>query len=75
MKKARFDLNMSLPVSLNITRLHRWINQHLRKRQRITVKSGDSRYRMAYAANGRRMAQDRLFRFNGFRNPAGRRPR
>lgn len=75
MKKTCFDLNMALSVKLNIIRLYRWINQHLSKSQRLKVKSGDRRYRMAFAANTRRMAQDRRFKFNGFRNPRGKRPR
>lgn len=72
MKRAQFELNPALPVSLNIVRLHRWINRHLVKRARPRFKSGDARYRMAYRANARRMAQDRTFRFNAFRNPARR---
>ncbi len=68
MKKAQLDINMSLSVSLNILRVHRWINRHLSRRVRPRWKSGDRRYRMAFAANARRIDQNRLFRFNGFRN-------
>jgi hypothetical protein len=71
-KKAQIELNMALPVELNILRLHRWINRHLSRRVRPRFKSGDSRYRMAYRANTRRWSQDRLFRWNAFRNPVRR---
>ena len=69
MKEAQFQLNMALSVELNILRLHWWINQHLAKRRRSRVKSGDSRYRMAYRANARRLRQGRLLPFNAFRRP------
>jgi hypothetical protein len=69
MKKPQFDLNMSVSSRLNKLRLHRWINRHLRCRVRPRYKSGERRYDMAYAANSRRMDQQRLFRFNAVRNP------
>ena len=69
MKHAQFELNAALSVSLNIVRLHRWINRRLSLRVLPHRRSGDSRYRMAFRANLRRMEQARRFRFNAFRSP------
>ena len=67
MKKPQMQINLALPVSLNILRVHRYINTRLGRAGDRHGKSGDRRYRMAYRANGKRMEQDRLFRFNPFR--------
>lgn len=67
MKVAQITLNMALSESMNLLRLHRWINQHLAPG--ASRKSGERRYRMAYRANGQHLEQNRLIRFNGFRNP------
>lgn len=73
MKQAQIGLNLSISVEMNVLRLRRWINRHLSRKVRPRFKSGDRRYNMAYRANARRYAQDRLFKFNAFRNPRGRR--
>ncbi len=68
MRQPQFSLNMVLPLSLNALRLHRYINTRLARTVPLRVKSGERRYRMAHAANARRLDQDRLFPFNPFRN-------
>ena len=69
MKKPQMQLNLALPISLNILRVHRYINTRLGCARDRNLKSGDRRNCMAFQANAKRMDQDRLFRFNAFRNP------
>ena len=73
MKKAQFDLNMAVSVEMNKLRLYRWINRYfsryLSRWTRVTMPAGSRRYRMAQRANGKRLDQDRQFRFNAFRAP------
>lgn len=69
MKQAGLTYNLSLSPSLNRLRVYRRINTLISADRYARINSGMRWMRGAQRANMRRMAEHRLFRFNGFRNP------